>query len=526
MKKLLLLTTTIFLIASTAFAQSKEIAANEKTEAPVETAFQIPTDKKIARVFIVGDSTASPFNDPYYLPRYGFGTKVQDYLLSKKAAVVNLAVSGRSSVSFITDASSAKNYALLKENIRKGDFLIIAFGHNDEKLEAERYSDPNGNKETKGSFKYSLYENYVKIAQNAKATPILVTPIVRYSPEGDYSGANAHITTGNEEYAGGDYAKAIRELGSEIGVTVVDQTENTKQLYESIGSEAALLHAQNSKNEKSLDKTHLNVYGASKIAYMLVTDLASKDKKFKKLVIKNPLEPSIELRVPNPNYVEPGTGAPTAKSSVFTTTEPWWASVFGDCGGQGKIANPDLYEITETATGVSMHSGSKDCKTAAGKISSATDGIAFYFQQIAADKDFSISATATVINIKANNQVSFGIMARDNVLIDTADSGVSTNYVAAGPLKLTAADWKSTFARDGGALVETAAQVESVPSANTVVEISLVKEGNIIRAKYGNEEAKEYTVDLTQADKDNIYIGFYTVRNAVVDFSNIKVEIK
>ena len=259
---------------------------------------------------------------------------------------------------------------------------------------------------------------------------------------------------------------------------------------------------------------------------MLVTDLASKDKKFKKLVIKNPLEPSIELRVPNPNYVEPGTGAPTAKSSVFTTTEPWWASVFGDCGGQGKIANPDLYEITETATGVSMHSGSKDCKTAAGKISSATDGIAFYFQQIAADKDFSISATATVINIKANNQVSFGIMARDNVLIDTADSGVSTNYVAAGPLKLTASDWKSTFARDGGALVETAAQVESVPSTNTVVEISLVKEGNIIRAKYGNEEAKEYTVDLTQADKDNIYIGFYTVRNAVVDFSNIKVEIK
>ena len=278
------------------------IAANEKSEERAVTEFYIPTEQKIVRVFIVGDSTGSPFNDTSYLPRFGFGTKVQDYLEKDKACVINLAVSGRSSVSFITDYSSAKNYAILKENIRAGDYLIIAFGHNDEKLEDARYSNPNGSKESNGSFKYSLFEHYVKLAQSVNAIPILVTPIVRYSPAGDYSGITAHITETSGKYEGGDYPKAIRELGSEVGVTVVDQTENTKKLYKALGEKATLFLAQNTPDISTLDKTHLNAYGASQIAYMLVTDLATKDEGFKKLVIANPKEPSIALRVPNPNY--------------------------------------------------------------------------------------------------------------------------------------------------------------------------------------------------------------------------------
>ncbi len=141
MKKILCAGLVLMTGISFAFSQDAATAKLEKVEAVVATDIQIPDGKKLSRVFIVGDSTASPFNDPYYIPRFGFGTKVQEYLNPKKAAVVNLAVSGRSSKNFITDSGSGKNYTLLKENIRKGDYLLIAFGHNDEKLEDERDSD-------------------------------------------------------------------------------------------------------------------------------------------------------------------------------------------------------------------------------------------------------------------------------------------------------------------------------------------------------------------------------------------------
>ena len=103
------------------FAQDAATAKLEKTEAVVAKDIAVPDASGLSRIFVVGDSTASPFNDPYYIPRYGFGTKLQDYLDPAKAEVVNLAVSGRSSISFISDPGSAKNYELLKANIRKGD---------------------------------------------------------------------------------------------------------------------------------------------------------------------------------------------------------------------------------------------------------------------------------------------------------------------------------------------------------------------------------------------------------------------
>ena len=164
MKKLLFASLALIAgLSFSSFAQDAATAKLEKTEAVVATEIAVPDASGVSRIFIVGDSTASPFNDPYYIPRFGFGTKVQDYLDSSKAAVVNLAVSGRSSTSFISDPGSAKNYDLLKKNIRKGDYLIIAFGHNDEKLEAERYTDPNAGKDDAGSFQNSLYYNYVKL---------------------------------------------------------------------------------------------------------------------------------------------------------------------------------------------------------------------------------------------------------------------------------------------------------------------------------------------------------------------------
>ena len=107
----------------------------------------------MSTLWVVGDSTLSSFDDKYYYPRYGYGTKLGCYLNSK-VQVNNLALSGRSSLSFTKE----ENYKELLAGIKAGDFLIIGFGHNDEKTEAGRYTSPIGGRDKEGTFAASLYD--------------------------------------------------------------------------------------------------------------------------------------------------------------------------------------------------------------------------------------------------------------------------------------------------------------------------------------------------------------------------------
>ena len=196
-------------------------------------------------------------------------------------------------------------------------------------------------------------------------------------------------------------------------------------------------------------------------------------------------------------------------------------------GGIEKIANPDIYEITEENGKVVMHSGTKDGKTAAGKIASGSDGLAFYFQQIPANKDFTISATATVLNATKNNQVSFGLMVRDDVHIDKYDNQVKSDYVAAGCLKLAKGEgaWSSTFARLDGTLNENTVQKQDFPAAGTKIDLSITKSGDTYTVKFGKDTAT-FNAKLTEVDSKWVYAGLYTVRSAYIEYSNIKLEVK
>ncbi len=524
MKKILLAAMAMFAAVSL-FAQDAKTAANEKVE-KVEAVTELNLSKG-KKIFMVGDSTVSAFNDPYYYPRFGYGTKVQNYLNEDKVEVVNLAMSGRSSKSFTTEA----NYETLKKYLKKGDYLIIGFGHNDEKNEEARYTNPNGSKEEAGSFKNSLYENYIKLAQSKKAIPVLCTPIVRRAPGKPYEGSVVHVTADQgEKFPGGDYPQAIRDLGKETGVTVVDLTAKTKELYESLGDDGTIkLHAWIKHSEKSVDNTHLNNYGAMTIAQILVKDLASKDKKFKKLLDKDARDPVEALDLEkNPYYIIPKYKSFTASdaSANFKTTAPWYGTVFGDCGGAEKIASTDFFEMKEAGGKVTLRSGSPDTKTAAGKISSTSDGIAFYFQQIPADKDFTISADVTVVAHAKNNQVGFGVMVRDDMYIDKYDNSISSNNVCAGGLKIKNTPFSCSWIRQDGGLTETAATASANPTAGTKVTVSITKKGDTYIAQYGNEPATEYKINLKEIDSGYVYAGVFTSRAITAEYSNIKVSIK
>ena len=80
------------------------------------------------KLYVVGDSTLAKFNDAYYYPRYGYATMLDKYFNSD-IEIINNALSGRSSKSYILDPE----YKATFDNIKKGDYLLIGFGHNDEK---------------------------------------------------------------------------------------------------------------------------------------------------------------------------------------------------------------------------------------------------------------------------------------------------------------------------------------------------------------------------------------------------------
>ncbi|MBR1535644.1 MAG: hypothetical protein IJ630_01745 [Treponema sp.] len=525
MKKIL--AASLALLASlsfSAFALEDAIANNEKVE-KVEAVEKIANTKG-TKLYVVGDSTLSAFNDPYFYPRYGYGTKLQDYLLPKKIEVINLAMSGRSSKSFLTE----KNYTALKNSIKKGDYLIIGFGHNDEKAEESRYTNPNGSKEEAGSFKNSLYENYIKLALDKKATPILCTPIVRRAPGKAYEGSYVHVTKDLPGFPGGDYAQAIRDLGKETGVLVVDLTKITKERYEAAGDEGtAKFHAQLSHKPASVDNTHLNGYGASVVAYDVIQAVAAGNKKFAKLVNKKAAAPTEELLpfAKNLDYIIPKYSEFIPEedaSGIHQTTAPWYGTVFGDCGGGEKIADPEKYGIEEKGGVVQMWAGSKDGSSSQGKIASASDGIIFYFQKLAADKDFTLTAKMKILNFANNNQVAFGLMARDDVYIDKFDNSINSDYVAAAALKIaTGAEYTSSWMRTNTKLNETKNAGQAAPAKDQVVDLSITKKGNVYTVKYGKDTAT-YEADLTSVDSKNIYVGLFAARNSYVEFSNISLK--
>lgn len=244
-------------------------------------------------LYILGDSTGCEYSNDtgYRVERNGFGMRLGDYF-SDKITVKNLALSGRSSKDFATADAYKEHYQNYLNGISEGDFVIIAFGHNDEKpANQDRFSNPNGSKEEEGSFKYNLYEYYIKPALEKGATPILATPVARRKFNADGTLKEQHITEKpvTEDQAG-SYGDAIRELAAELGLELIDSLAMTSELYQAIGKDkAGELHAEYSdakmisskytnadgtiNESKRIDETHLNSKGARVVSYLMAKEL-------------------------------------------------------------------------------------------------------------------------------------------------------------------------------------------------------------------------------------------------------------
>lgn len=473
-------------------------------------------------LWVIGDSTLSSFEDKYYYPRYGYGTMLDKYL-DEDFEVKNIALSGRSSKSYTQEPE----YKLLLDGMRSGDFLIIGFGHNDEKTELGRFTSGKGTYKDAGSFANSLYENYIKKADEAGCRVILCTPIVRRTAKGVWSDQELHITQNTGSFIGGDYAQVIRDLGADLGIAVVDMTSMTKRLYDDMGPENTIyLHAWPSDNELSVDNTHTNIWGARVNAYLCL-------KSIKELEIdgisENVINIDTDMPVPaKEKYLVSNEGyKPTVFDSNLKKSEYWEdadgfsGTVFGDIGEKFKTGN----FILEKAEDGGIHIAVKDnC----GKISAVTDGIAMYYKKVPVEKNFVLSAKLKINDYFLNDQVSFGLMVRDEVYIDRPTPDILGDYVAAAPLKLThGADCLNCFARKSGVLTPGGKCTREYKPGD-IVDLRIESTSDGYACTFGEEATVTGGFDfkLTSIDAQNVYVGMFAARNADVTFYDVKLEYK
>ena len=210
-------------------------------------------------IFVVGDSTSSAYQHSER-PRAGWGQALP-LLLGPQATVFDYAWSGASSKSY-ADAGLLGEVA---GALQPGDYLLISFGHNDEKVE-----DPARGTDPQTTFKGYL-RKYLDAAAIAGATAVLVTPVERrrFSPLG--IAQDTH----------GAYPQAVRELAAAAGIPLVDLTSSSKDLWQRLGPDGTtshFLHASPGQYPQYpdgvTDNTHFQAAGALAVAKLVAAALA------------------------------------------------------------------------------------------------------------------------------------------------------------------------------------------------------------------------------------------------------------
>lgn len=219
----------------------------------------LPAQPAPVSLYLIGDSTMADKPDPEHNPERGWGQALPQ-LLGRQVAVYNHAVNGRSSKSYLDEGRWAK----VRTGLRRGDFVVIQFGHNDEKVEdSTRYAAADV------AYKENL-ARFVRETRSAGATPILLTPIVRRNWNASGTLVDTH----------GKYPDAVRELAKAERVLLIDAERLTADLLNRYGAEKSkLLFVWTTAGQFTTfpaarsDNTHLSPRGAREVAELIARQL-------------------------------------------------------------------------------------------------------------------------------------------------------------------------------------------------------------------------------------------------------------
>ena len=285
---------------SIAFASAKENGApvkladwqrymdglSSEIETPCTVNVSVAAPADTITVFTIGDSTMANKDLRNDNQERGWG-QMLPLFFEGPIKIDNHAVNGRSSKSFIDEGRWDK----VLEKMKPGDYVVIQFGHNDEKsYRPNLYTIP-------GSTFDDNLRRYVRETLAKGATPILMNSIVRrnfpspgdsvimisdpikkgYHPEAfDYEGTLLCDTHGA-------YLDPPRRVAEEMGVPFIDMNAITHMGVQALGRDASREYYMWIEPDKykfcmegRIDNTHLTAKGATFVANLAAQALADR----------------------------------------------------------------------------------------------------------------------------------------------------------------------------------------------------------------------------------------------------------
>ena len=235
-------------------------------------AFKLSEDPKIT-VYLIGDSTLSIKEKKNY-PETGWGMPFTQFF-DENIKIDNRAMNGRSTRSFIEE----KRWQPVVSILKKGDYVFVQFGHNDEVSTKKTYTTPK-------EFKANLLK-YIKETKAKKAIPILLTPVARRKFDIDGKVVDTHQ----------EYAQLVREVASKNKVQLIDLSAKSLELLQSLGVEKSKYlfnHLEAGQNpnypDGKIDDTHFNELGARLMAQLVLTEIKNLNLTLANYIVK-PAEP-------------------------------------------------------------------------------------------------------------------------------------------------------------------------------------------------------------------------------------------
>ncbi len=198
-------------------------------------------------LFIAGDSTVTDQSATYpYAPGTSYaawGQMVSGYL-AQGIAVSNHAHSGLTTASFREEG----HYAVVEQYIRRGDYFLIQFGHNDQKLESLKAEE---------GYRRNLIR-YIRECREKGVFPVLVTPLARNTWKGSDGSYNDLLE---------EYATACVCIGHQEDVPVLDLHKRSMDFIREMGLEASKAYFFPG------DYTHSNDYGGYFMAGLVAQEI-------------------------------------------------------------------------------------------------------------------------------------------------------------------------------------------------------------------------------------------------------------
>ena len=192
----------------------------------------------VPTIFLLGDSTVT---DQPGEPYSSWGQMLTAFF-KPDVAIANNAESGES----LRSSFGAKRLDKVLSQLKKGDYVLIQYGHNDEKEKGENVGALT-------TFKASL-KQYVAAIKAKGGNAVLITPMHRRTFDENGKITNSH----------GDYLQAVQEAAKEENVPLIDLAAMSKQFYEALGKEKSGVAF------KEGDATHHSKYGSYELAKMIV----------------------------------------------------------------------------------------------------------------------------------------------------------------------------------------------------------------------------------------------------------------